>query len=181
MNRNTSCQELDPERTALLVVDVQRALFSRSTPIYKAGELIQHPNALIASWRSSEGLIIFIQHSNKKMLLKNTEGWRFHPDLKVNDSDIVVHKLQGNAFEGTNLKEILDSRGIENIVVTGLVTQQCVRATSIGGHELGYRVILVKDGHSNYSKDAMNVVEKWNNELSKEHVELRLTDELVRG
>jgi len=97
----------------------------------------------------------------------------------VNDLDIVVHKLHGNAFEGTNIKEILDSKGIENIVITGLVTQGCVRATSIGGDEIGYRVILVKDGHSNYRKDAQKVIEKWNQELGKHHAELLLADEVT--
>jgi nicotinamidase-related amidase len=179
MHRNTSDQELDPERTALLVIDVQRALFSRSTPIYKADELIQRLNALIASWQSSKGLVVFIQHSNNKMLIKNTDGWKFHPDLNVNDLDIVVHKLHGNAFEGTNLKEILDSKGIENIVITGLVTQGCVRATSIGGHARGYRVILVKDGHSNYRKDAQKIIKKMNQELGKHHAELLLADEVT--
>jgi nicotinamidase-related amidase len=179
MNRNTSDQGLDSERTALLVIDVQRALFSRPTPIYKSDEFIQRLNALIASWRSSKGLIVFIQHSNNKKLKKNTEEWRFHPDLNVNDSDIVIHKLHGNAFKGTNLKEILDSKGIENIVITGLVTQGCVRATCIGGHELGYRVILVKDGHSNDRKTAKKIIEKWNQNLSKHHAELLLADEVT--
>jgi len=179
VNRNSSDQGLDPEHAALLVIDVQRALFSRPRPIYKADELIQHLNALIAAWRHSKGLIVFIQHSNNKMLVKNTEEWQLHPELNVNDSDMMIHKLHGNAFEATKLKQILDSRGIEHIVITGLVTQGCVRATSIGGHELGYRVILVMDGHSNYHKDARKIIDQWNQELGKHHAELMMADEVI--
>ena len=178
MNANSTSLVIDKERTALLVIDVQKALFSRSTPIYKADDLILTINALIEMWKRQEGLVVYIQHSNNKMLIKDSDGWRLHPDLSIEEADIVVHKQHGNAFYGTNLKEILDSEEIENIVITGLVTHGCVRATSIGGHGLGYRVLLVEDGHSNYSKGAAKIIEKWNLELSKEQVELYSSDEI---
>lgn len=169
---------LDRERTALLIIDVQRALFSRSRPIYKAEDLLRAINDLIAMWKRSKGLVIYIQHSNDKFMKKNVEGWRLHPDLSIEETDIIVHKHHGNAFEKTNLKEILDSNGIETIVITGLVTQGCVRATSIGGHEQGYRVVLVEDGHSNYSNKAEKIIKRWNRDLSKEYVELCSSDEI---
>ena len=178
MQGNSPRLVLDAGRTALLVIDVQRALFSRPTPIYKADNLIHNINSLIEIWQHSSGLVVYIQHSNKKMLIKNSTGWQFHPDISVNETDIVIPKVHGNAFKGTNLYEVLDSSGIENIVITGLVTQGCVRATCIRGFELGFRVILVEDGHSNYSKDAPEIIEKWNLELGKEFVELLSTDEI---
>jgi nicotinamidase-related amidase len=169
---------LDPDSTVLLVIDVQRALFARPTPIYKVDDLLQNINSLIELWKRSGGLVVYIQHSNKKMLIKDSKDWEFHPDLRRDEEDVVVHKEHGNAFEKTNLKEIFDSWGIENIVITGLVTHGCVKATCIGGHELGYRVILVEDGHSNYSKEAPKIIEKWNHELSKEKVELFSADKI---
>jgi nicotinamidase-related amidase len=178
MQGNSPKLVLDVERTALLVIDVQKALFSRPTPIYKADNLIHNINSLIEMWQHSGELVVYIQHSNNKMLIKNSTGWQFHPDLSVKKTDIVIHKVHGNAFKETNLNEVLDSSGIENIVITGLVTQGCVKATSIGGNELGFRVILVDDGHSNYSKEAPKIIEKWNLELGKEHVELCSADEI---
>ena len=53
------------------------------------------------------------------------------------------------------------------MVITGLVTHGCVRATSLGAIKLGYDVILVSDGHSSYSKDAPRLIEKWNNTLEE--------------
>ena len=178
MQGNSPRLVLDAERTALLVIDVQRALFSRPKPIYQADKLIHKINSLIEIWQQSGGLVVYIQHSNNKMLIENSIGWQFHPDLSVKETDIVIHKVHGNAFVETDLKELLDSSGIENIVITGLVTQGCVRATSIGGNELGFRVILIDDGHSNYSKEAPKIIEKWNLELGKEHVELFSSDEI---
>ena len=126
----------------------------------------------------SNALVVYIQHSNNKMLIKDSDGWRFHPELNIKETDPIIHKIHGNAFKETNLKQTLESRGIEDIVITGLVTQGCVKATSIGGKELGYRVILIEDGHSNYSKDAPKIIEKWNLKLGKEQVELFSANEI---
>jgi nicotinamidase-related amidase len=169
---------LNPENTALLVIDVQMALFSRPTPIHKADDLIRNINSLVEMFQLSNALVIYIQHSNNKMLIKDSDGWQFHPDLNFNEDDPIIHKIHGNAFKETNLKQVLESRGIEDIVITGLVTQGCVKATSIGGNELGYRVILIEDGHSNYSKEAPKIIEKWNLKLGKEQVELFSADEI---
>ena len=168
----------NPESTALLVIDVQKALFSRSTPIYRAVDLIRNINSLVEMFQLSNALVVYIQHSNNKMLIKDSDGWQFHPDLNFKEDDPIIYKIHGNAFKETNLKQVLESRGIEDIVITGLVTQGCVKATSIGGKELGYRVILVEDGHSNYSKEAPKVIEKWNLKLGKEQAKLFSADEI---
>lgn len=172
MTRITPDQVVHPKEAALLVIDVQRALFSRSTPIHNAEKLINNINTLIEKWEISSGLVIYFQHSNKKMLIKNTPDWELHPELKKINSGKVIHKLHGNAFEETNLKELLDSKGIK-------VTQGCIRATSIGARHLGYRVILVEDGHSNYSKDADKIINEWNLKLSNGTVELITAEKIV--
>jgi nicotinamidase-related amidase len=172
---------LDPDQSALLIIDVQKGLFSRPKPIHNADELIQNINSLIDQWRAAGGMIVFVQHSNNKLLVKYSRDWQLHPDLKINGADLVIHKVHGNAFEETELNEILKSRGIQTMVVTGLVTQGCVRATCIGAHDLGYRVILVEDGHSNYSKDAEKIVKEWNQRLSDGYVELTTTESISLG
>ena len=117
------------------------------------------------------------QHSNHN-LAPGSGDWEFHPDLLTNKADIVIPKTHGNAFHETNLKEKLESHGIRNLVITGLVTNGCVRATSIAGHELGYRVILVEDGHSSYIKGAAKLIRDWNHKLSEEIVDLYPTSEI---
>lgn len=169
---------LNPENTALLVIDVQMALFSRPTPIYKADDLISNINSLVEMFQLSNAFVVYIQHSNNKMLIKDSEGWGFHPDLNFKEDDPFIYKIHGNAFKGTNLKQVLESRGIEDIVITGLVTQGCVKATSIGATELGYRVILVEDGHSNYHKEAPKIIEEWNLIFGKEQGDLFSANEI---
>jgi len=172
---------LDPANTALLVIDVQNGLFSRPTPIYKEQQLLQNINSLSDQFANNGGTVFFIQHSNQKMLQKNSENWQFHPELNVGNDDPVIHKTHGNAFEDTKLKEELDARGIKNLVITGLVTNGCVKSTSIGGHDLGYRVVLVEDGHSTYIKTAASLIKDWNRTLGQEIAEVFPTSEITLG
>jgi nicotinamidase-related amidase len=170
---------LDPATSALIVIDVQNGLFSRPTPIYNDQNLLENINSLRDQFIKNGGTVFFIQHSNKKLLLKESENWQLHPQLQVGEQDAVIHKTHGNAFKGTNLKEELEARGIENLVITGLLTNGCVKATSIGGHDLGYRVVLVEDGHSTYIKTAARLIEEWNQTLGKEIAEVYPTAEII--
>jgi nicotinamidase-related amidase len=164
---------------ALLVVDVQQGLFERSTPIYKAEELLQNIRRLIEQAHWSGVPVFFIQHANDSILAQGSAGWQLHAGLKPTEADTLIHKQHGNAFEKTPLHQALETRGVKTIMVTGLVTHGCVKATCLGAKELGYQVILVKDGHSNYHKKAASVIEEWNQKLSEAGVDLCPTQEIT--
>jgi nicotinamidase-related amidase len=163
---------------ALLVIDVQRGLFNRTTPIYQADVLLQNINMLIDCAHRSGSPVIFVQHSNEGFLARGTENWQLHPGLDPADADSTIHKRHGNAFLETPLKEELGLRGVHSLVVTGLVTHGCVQATCLGAKQLGYEVILVGDGHSNYHRQAEKVIEDWNQKLRAAGVELRSAREI---
>ena len=64
------------------------------------------------------------------------------------------------------------------LVVTGLVTHGCVKATSLGALKRGFQVYLVTDGHSNFSADAPKLIDKWNQEISKKGASLVATKDV---
>lgn len=165
----------DFDRPALLVIDVQLGLFQKSTPIYKADQLIQNILTLVERAHHWRAPVIYIQHADPRNLVKGSAGWQIHPALNPLENDPIVHKLHGNAFEDTNLVEILHANKVGRLVVTGLVTHGCVKATCLGGRELGYPLTLVTDAHSNYSQDAAAMIEKWHANLSKAGVMLLST------
>jgi len=164
---------------ALLIIDVQQGLFEKSTPIYKAAELLDNIHSLVERAHRSDVPVFYIQHSGQKTLLQGSPNWHLHPQLQPLATDHIVHKQHGNAFEETVLQESLQSMNITTLIVTGLVTHGCIRATCLGARQLGYRVILVKDAHSNYSKMAAEIIEEWHQKLSAEQVELRSTAEVA--
>lgn len=163
---------LQPSRAALLVIDVQQGLFERPTSVYQAEALLENINALIETWQLSGGLVVFLQHSNNKFLQRGSPGWRFHPALRVDEADTLIQKTQGDAFQGTELKKLLDEYGLEHIAVSGLVTQGCVRATCLGGLKRGFRVSLVQGAHSTYSPDAAGVIAEWEANLAQAGVQV---------
>lgn len=170
--KKTISPTISPEydQTALLVIDVQLGLFQKSTPVYRAEQLIDNINTLVEKAHNDGVPVVYIQHSDPRYLVFNSPGWQLHPQLHPQVGDAIVHKLHGNAFEGTNLAELLNKMGVGRLVVTGLVTHGCVKATCLGGRELGYPVTLVSDAHSNYSQDAAAIIEKWHAKLSEEGV-----------
>jgi nicotinamidase-related amidase len=161
--------------TALLVIDVQRGLFQQSRPVHQAEQLLTNLETLIETARQADVPVIFIQHSNQKQLIRDTAAWQLHPRLDPLADEPIIHKQHGNAFEKTNLQAELQTRGVNRLLITGLVTQGCVRATCLGALKLGYQVTLVSDAHSTYSKDAPDVIEKWNQALHEKGAELRET------
>ena len=165
-------------KTALLVIDVQRALFTRPNPVHKANQLIETINIMVDRSHLLGVKVIFVQHANQSFLKEGTEGWQFHPGVSPREADSLIQKKQGNAFLDTPLQSELEVQGIQNLLITGLVTQGCIRATCLGGLELGYRVSLVEDGHSNYNQEAAAVIEKWQKELELAGVEIISTDRI---
>ena len=155
------------QATALLVIDVQHGLFRKSTPIYRAEPLLNTVATLIERAHAASVLVVYIQHASDKVLPFGSTDWQLHPRLHPGEGDLVVHKQHGNAFEDTPLHADLASRGIKRVIVAGLVTHGCVKATCLGALELGYEVVLAADGHSSYSKDAARLIEEWNRKLSE--------------
>lgn len=169
-----------PHQTAiaLLVIDVQKGLFEKSTPIYKADQLLGNINSLIERARHEGAPVIFIQHASPKILEEGSEGWQLHPQMQPFEGEPIVRKTHGNAFENTTLQAELEKRNVAKLILTGLVTHGCVKATCLGALEAGYSVLLVSDAHSSYSKDAAQMIEKWNSALCDQGAELMETREV---
>ncbi|HEY5485137.1 MAG TPA: isochorismatase family protein [Candidatus Cryosericum sp.] len=167
--------------TALLIIDVQRELFEKTTPIYEAEKMLANIQLLVDKARVAKVPVFYVQHSSDKELVEGTDGWKLHPVLKPLITDHFIHKHHGNAFEDTPLKAELDALHMRRVVVAGLVTHGCVQATCNGAHELGYDVVLVKDAHSNYNAKARDVIDEWNEKLSHGIVRLQTAAEVNFG
>ena len=150
---------------ALLVIDVQRELFRKPVPIYRGDELLANILTLVKKAHAAGVPVIYVQHESKAGLIRGSEGWQLHPKLKPLKKDVLIEKSHPSALEGTGLAEQLALRKVKRLVVTGLVTHRCVRATSLDALARGFDVVLVTDAHSNYHAKAAHVVSEWNEKL----------------
>lgn len=169
------------QTTALLVIDVQQGLFRKSTPIYRAEPLLNTLATLIERGHAAGVPVIYIQHASDKVLPFGSIDWQLHPRLQPGANDLIVHKQHGNAFEDTPLHAALVERGVGRVIVTGLVTHGCVKATCLGALALGYAVTLAADGHSSYSKDAAQLIQKWNRKLGEAGANVAPASQIALG
>ncbi|OPZ64899.1 MAG: Streptothricin hydrolase [Firmicutes bacterium ADurb.Bin506] len=164
--------------TALLVIDIQRGLFSKPTPVYQEQRLLDIINDLVSRAHAARAQVVIVQHENDSFLAPASDGWQLHPSLKPGEHYLSVRKHHASAFNGTDLKAELAARGVTRVVIVGVVTQGCVKATCQDAIKLGYETVLVKDGHSSYAKDAAQLIETWNQRLASEGANVKPAAEI---
>jgi nicotinamidase-related amidase len=164
------------EKCALLIIDMQKGLFNRPPgPIYKETRLLGNINSLINRANSAEAPVIYVHHSNDSWLAKESDNWQFHPSLLPPREEQIIQKLGSNAFWETDLQEKLNALNVKKLVIVGVLTQGCVQQTCIGAKDLSYQTVLVEDGHSNFEENAPELIQEWNEKLSKEGIIIKAT------
>lgn len=84
-------------------------------------------------------------------------GSEFHPDMKPDEKDLVVHgKLGLCGFFSTNLDFLLRQKGVKNVVLGGFLTNCCIESTMRTAYEHGYNVYTLKDCTAATSLEAYN-------------------------
>jgi nicotinamidase-related amidase len=93
-------------------------------------------------------------------------GGEFHPEFGPRDGDVVIleHWAQ-SGFANTDLDAQLKQRGIEKIILVGMIANSCVEATARFGMELGYHITLVKDATAAFSHQGMHAANEVNGPL----------------
>ena len=66
--------------------------------------------------------------------------------------DTVIDKTGYSAFHGTGLHQLLQSKGISGLVITGLTTSQCVNSTARAAADYGYKTFMVEDAQADYDR-----------------------------
>ncbi|KAA0116857.1 cysteine hydrolase family protein [Mycolicibacterium sp. P9-22] len=130
--------------SALLVVDVQNTVLADAVG---RDDVVAAVGRLIDRARSQRVPVVWVQHSGDE-LERGSDGWRIVEELTRADTDPLVEKQHGDAFEDTTLEGVLDSLGVGRLVVAGASSDQCIRSTIHGAFARGYDVTLVGDAHT---------------------------------
>jgi nicotinamidase-related amidase len=134
----------DRPNTALLVIDVQNGVVAEA---HEREGVIQNIDALVEKARVEDVPVIWVQHADED-LPRGSDDWQYVPELVRRDSEPLVHKSYGDAFEETDLEARLAERGVGRLVVTGAQTDACIRSTLHGAITRGYDATLVADAHT---------------------------------
>jgi nicotinamidase-related amidase len=85
-----------------------------------------------------------------RILIRGEAGHDIIPELYPLDSEIVIDKPGKGAFYATELGDILQKYGIENLLVCGVTTEVCVNTTVREANDRGYRCVVLADGCASY-------------------------------
>lgn len=143
--------------TALLIIDVQAAMFVENDPVYQGEALLTKLVKLIYGARVAGVPVIYIQHcSNADDDLKiGSPGWAIHTTIAPLSDDLIVQKHHPDSFQDTILQSELERRNIIQLILAGIQTEYCVDTTCRRAYSLGYNVVLVQDAHSTWNSNAL--------------------------
>jgi nicotinamidase-related amidase len=85
-----------------------------------------------------------------RILIRGEAGHDIIPALYPLDNEVVIDKPGKGAFYATELTEVLEKYGIENLLVCGVTTEVCVNTTVREANDRGYRCVVVSDGCASY-------------------------------
>jgi len=169
-------ENLDPAKTALVVVDMQNAFMLPGVAhalCPMAEKIVPNINRLAQAVRETGGTVVWIkttfkddalqswstyfemvspQHGAKRVeaLTAGSKGHQLWDSLEVRAQDLIVEKNRFSAFiqGSSDLAEILRARGLDTILVTGTVTNVCCESTARDAMMLNFKTIMVSDGNA---------------------------------
>jgi nicotinamidase-related amidase len=158
--------------SALMIVDVQQGMFAVSPPPHRGEEIVRRIAELLARARAEGQTIVHVQHDGGPghVLAEGSPGWPHHGLVAPRPGEIVVEKRHSCSFHDTDLHRRLADTGIDRLVIAGMQTEMCVDSACRGAVALGYRVVLVADGHTTWDTpviDADRIIAHHNRLLSR--------------
>jgi nicotinamidase-related amidase len=160
--------------TALMVVDVQQGMFALPSPLHRGDEVVRRIAGLLDRARAEGVPVIHIQHDGGPGHV-GSPGWLPHRMVEPRIGEMVVEKRHSSAFHDTDLHKRLSDAGIDRLVVAGMQTEMCVDSACRGAAALGYRVVLVADGHTTFDTPVIAadlIIAHHNRLLGRAFVEL---------
>ena len=157
-------------RPALIVVDVVKGFTDPSCPLGSESDDVVEANVRLINafhdaglpvvlttviYRNGQQASVFRARIPALNLLTPESEWvLFDSRLPVEPSDVQLEKRHASSFHGTDLDESLRDQDVDSVVVTGLTTSGCVRATAVDGLQNNYRVVVPREACGDRDKQA---------------------------
>jgi gluconolactonase len=175
--------KLDPERTALLIQDLQNDVITEGGAWADSGapqhakdqNVVENVKALADAFRRGGGHVIHVWYlvepgapglklnaplfqgvKDASGVVRGTWGGAPADGLEPQPGDHVVEKMRMSAWQGTRLEILLAGLGVDTVVVTGAWTNMSVEHTARTGADKGFFMVVPEDGCSTIDADWHN-------------------------
>jgi nicotinamidase-related amidase len=177
---------------ALIIIDMQRGMLPENTGPRNNPAAEDNIERLLAAWRAAARPIVHVRHMSRSpagAFWPGSLNCEFQPRFQPMPSEHRMEKNVPDAFAGSGLERWLRVRGVGNLVVAGVSTNNSVEATVRSASCLGFSVTVVSDACYAYDKpDLLGVTrpaEDWHlmslSNLSGEYAAVVTADEVLKG
>lgn len=139
---------------ALIVIDVQKSFEQR--PNWAAVSnpaIVKQVTRLVDAARAAGDLVVWVLHAEPGTgnVFDPVSGYvELMDGVSPSEADLTVTKTSINAFTTTNLQQSLVTRGIREVVICGIQTEQCCETTARLASDLGFDVTFVTDATATF-------------------------------
>jgi len=137
---------------ALVVIDIQNDYFDNGNfPLWNTNNVLENIENAIRKANDKKIPVILIQHiANSKsgalFFAEGTSGADIHPRiLKISSQAPIVRKSFADSFFNTKLEETLSKLEVTELLICGMMTQNCVTHTAISKSAEKYKVSVLTD------------------------------------
>lgn len=163
--------EIDPARTAMIVVDMQNDFVAAGAPMETpaARAIVPRLAEALTMCRKAGTRVIYTAHvhrrdgsdmglfddmhppiANRDALVDGTPGVDIYPELTPLPEEHVIKKHRYSGFFGTDLDIVLREWNIDTVIVSGTTTENCCLATARDAMFRNYRVVFLSDATATY-------------------------------
>ena len=140
----------------LLVIDTQIWLMEKELNCVE--QFVNGTKDVIEAARKNGVEVIYVQHDDGKGtgFSVGDEGFEIHPEFYPKESEKRYVKTVSSAFCGTGLKEYLETKGEDTVVMVGLLTNFCMDASVKSAFEMGLKVIIPEGTNTTFDNPYMD-------------------------
>lgn len=153
------------ENTALLIIDVQNDYFKGGKMELVGYEKAGNNAKLVLDYFRAQKLpVIHIKHiatqEGATFFIPNTSGAEINKIVLPREDEKIITKHYPNSFRETELLEYLQSKGIKNLVITGMMTDVCVESTTRAAFDLGFNNTIISDATATRDRELFGKIVK---------------------
>lgn len=134
-------------KKALLVIDVQNEYFTGKLKVTYPSNSLDNILKVMDYAKENHMIIIVVQHTGTdgNTFIKHSNEWDIHPKVLEKSYDYLIEKNKPSSFYKTNLEEILIKENIDEVIISGYMTQMCCDTTAREAFHKGYKVKFLSD------------------------------------